>query len=287
MLKVGYILKNIKNKGLSAKSILLYGTVFISLVIVGYYLFNPTPDENKNSVQSTNTYVVENSEEEKTTQKAESEVNQEYESDDNISSETTNQNQEKENEDTQINSDTVTPDKKTPNTETKKDDTVISNSQVKQPDTNNTNQTESNDSKQKELKPTPKVEPTATPINTAIKIIKKDITSEAKFYPYEVENTKMEIIAVKASDGTIRTALNTCQVCFDSGKGYYEQIGEFLVCQNCGNRFHIDQIEKIKGGCNPVPVLKEDKIESKDFIFISESFMTDKIDLFSNWQKDN
>jgi hypothetical protein len=61
-----YILKNTNNKGLNGKSIFLYGTVFISLVIIGYYLLYAKPDENKNSVQPTNTYIVENSQEEPT-----------------------------------------------------------------------------------------------------------------------------------------------------------------------------------------------------------------------------
>src|SRR5665647_3780741 len=66
-----------------------------------------------------------------------------------------------------------------------------------------------------------------TPItdNTAIKILKSEVSSTAKFYPYKLDGTNMEIIAVKATDGTIRTALNTCQVCYDSGRGYYKQEG--------------------------------------------------------------
>jgi len=40
----------------------------------------------------------------------------------------------------------------------------------------------------------------------------------------------MEVLALKAKDRTIRTALNTCQVCYASGKGYYVQEGDVLVC---------------------------------------------------------
>jgi Predicted membrane protein len=79
----------------------------------------------------------------------------------------------------------------------------------------------------------------------------------------------MEIIAVKADDGTIRTSLNTCQVCWDSGRGYYKQQGNELVCQNCGNRFDINQIEKIKNGCNPVPITSDLKTENSDQIAIT------------------
>jgi len=95
----------------------------------------------------------------------------------------------------------------------------------------------------------------------------------------------MEVLAVKASDGTIRTALNTCQVCFASGKGYYKQQGDELICQNCGNRFKIDQIEKIRGGCNPVPITKENKTEDEESIIISQAFMEEHKELFRNWKK--
>jgi len=125
----------------------------------------------------------------------------------------------------------------------------------------------------------------ATPSdNTAIKILKNDVTSQAKFYPYNLDGTKMEIIAVKATDGTIRTALNTCQVCYDSGRGYYKQVGDYLVCQNCGNRFNIDQIEKIKGGCNPVPILEESKKDMGTYIAISKDFIATQKQYFSNWK---
>ncbi|NPV92815.1 MAG: DUF2318 domain-containing protein [Firmicutes bacterium] len=120
---------------------------------------------------------------------------------------------------------------------------------------------------------------------TAIEINKSEITSTAKFYPYALDGVTMEIIAVKASDGSIRTALNTCQVCFDSGRGYYKQVGDYFVCQNCGNRFHIDQVEKIKGGCNPVPILEGDKQYAGDYITISKGYMAAQKEYFTNWRK--
>ena len=94
----------------------------------------------------------------------------------------------------------------------------------------------------------------------------------------------MEVVAVKATDGTIRTAFNTCQVCYKSGKGYYKQEGDELVCQNCGNRFKIDQIEKQKNGCNPVPILDSDKTDDGTNLVISESYLTKNINYFSNWK---
>lgn len=130
-----------------------------------------------------------------------------------------------------------------------------------------------------------KVQPTAKPMDIAVKIPKAEVTSQAKFYPYKIDNITMEVIAVKASDGSIRTALNTCQVCFDSGKGYYVQTGEYLVCQNCKNKFHIDQVEKVKGGCNPVPVLQEDKTDLGDSIAVSKDFLASQKEYFKKWKK--
>ena len=86
-----------------------------------------------------------------------------------------------------------------------------------------------------------------------IVIDKSAITSTASFIPYKLADNYMEVIAIKASDGTIRTALNTCQVCFDSGRGYYNQSGDTLICNNCGNVCGTDDIEVIRGGCNPMP----------------------------------
>lgn len=116
-------------------------------------------------------------------------------------------------------------------------------------------------------------------------IPRSEVTSTAKFYPYEAGSTKMEVLAVKAPDGTIRTAFNTCQVCYNSGRGYYEQEGDELVCQNCGNRFKLSQVEKIKGGCNPVPILSEDKTDDGTNITISQDFLDQNKSLFGKWKK--
>ena len=118
-----------------------------------------------------------------------------------------------------------------------------------------------------------------------LKIKKADITEKATFYPYKEAGNYMEIIALKASDGSIKTALNTCQVCYDSGKGYYEQIGDTLVCQNCGNVFGINDIEIITGGCNPVPIMKENKTEDGEYITISGQFLAGNNYYFERWKR--
>ncbi len=111
-----------------------------------------------------------------------------------------------------------------------------------------------------------------------------DITETASFYPVEVDGTDMEIIAIRDSSGEIRTAFNTCQICYASGKGYYKQSGEYLVCQNCGNKFTADQVEVQSGGCNPVPIFDTDKTVSEDTITISYDFLNETKQIFSNWK---
>ena len=118
-----------------------------------------------------------------------------------------------------------------------------------------------------------------------IVIDKSKITEKAAFFPYQSGDIKMEVLAVKAPDGTIRTAMNTCQVCYNSGAGYYVQEGDELVCQNCGNRFNISKVEKIKNGCNPVPITSDYKTEDDSTITIQAAFMDANKELFADWKR--
>lgn len=110
------------------------------------------------------------------------------------------------------------------------------------------------------------------------------ISETATFYPMEIDGTKLEVIVVKAPDGTIRTAFNTCQVCYDSGRGYYKQDGDMLVCQNCGNRFKMSQVEIESGGCNPWPIFPENKMVNDKNITISYDYLKEAVVIFSNWK---
>lgn len=124
----------------------------------------------------------------------------------------------------------------------------------------------------------------ASNIVPGIEINKADISATAKFYPYEANGIKMEVLALKASDGSIRTAFNTCQVCYSSGKGYYVQEGKELVCQNCGNRFSADMVGKTKGGCNPVPISDTSKVDDGTKITIDKNYLDKNKAYFSNWK---
>ena len=118
-----------------------------------------------------------------------------------------------------------------------------------------------------------------------LQIPKKEVTATAKFYGYKLGNVQLEVLALRAPDGTIRTAFNTCQVCFASGRGYYVQQGDVLVCQNCGNRFKASQVELIKGGCNPVPITKEYKTEGTELVVVSRAILDEARPIFVGWKR--
>ncbi|MDR1389944.1 MAG: DUF2318 domain-containing protein [Treponema sp.] len=112
-----------------------------------------------------------------------------------------------------------------------------------------------------------------------------EVTENAVFYPVDIEGTRLEVLAVKVPDGTIRTAFNTCQVCYRSGRGFYKQQGTVLVCQNCGNRFRMSQVGVRSGGCNPVPIFASDKTVTGTSITISKDFLKEAKAIFAQWKR--
>ncbi len=112
----------------------------------------------------------------------------------------------------------------------------------------------------------------------------EQVSSTVQFYPLKVDGIDMEVLAVKDTEGNIRTAFNTCQVCYSSGRGYYKQSGDKLICQNCGNQFTVDQVEVQSGGCNPYPIFEEDKVVSNESITISYDYLKSATKIFANWK---
>lgn len=121
--------------------------------------------------------------------------------------------------------------------------------------------------------------------NGDIVIDTTEITDVATFYTYEHEGVTIEFFAVKANDGTIRTAFNTCQVCNGSPHAYFIQKGDIFECQNCGNTFSVDDIEIIKGGCNPIPITGEDKLVEDNIITIKKELIESYKQRFSTIEK--
>jgi len=87
----------------------------------------------------------------------------------------------------------------------------------------------------------------------SLKIPLSDITTQAKWYEYDVGDKAVKFFIVKAKDGSIKTAFDACDVCYSAGTGYRQE-GDYMVCNNCGNRYPISGIgteNKNPGGCWP------------------------------------
>ncbi|GFK95605.1 hypothetical protein NNJEOMEG_03473 [Fundidesulfovibrio magnetotacticus] len=93
----------------------------------------------------------------------------------------------------------------------------------------------------------------ASAADDSVRIPLKDVSETAKFYKHDEGGVTVKYFLIKAPDGTVRVALDACDVCYPEKKGYKQQ-GEFMVCVNCGMKFHVSRVSLVKGGCNPHPV---------------------------------
>jgi len=75
-------------------------------------------------------------------------------------------------------------------------------------------------------------------------------------YAFMVDGRAVEFFVIQDTDGVIRAAYNACDVCYRAKLGY-RQDGRVMVCNNCGNRFPIEQINVVRGGCNPAPLERQ------------------------------
>lgn len=67
------------------------------------------------------------------------------------------------------------------------------------------------------------------------------------------DNTTVKFFVIKLSEGSLRAALDACEVCWPQGKGYVQD-GSYMVCKNCGRKFRTQDIGLYRGGCNPHPL---------------------------------
>ena len=80
---------------------------------------------------------------------------------------------------------------------------------------------------------------------------------KAHFYEFKTDaGITIKYFILKSSDGVIRAAFDACEVCWAEGKGY-SQKGDFMICNNCKQRFASTRINEVKGGCNPHPLNRQ------------------------------
>jgi len=115
-----------------------------------------------------------------------------------------------------------------------------------------------------------------------------DIKEYIEFYPVEIDGLQMEIMIVKAPDGTIRTAYNACHYCYqrnDDPKvlGYFMQGAGPTLYSLCGSerRFTMDKIQQSATTCHPEPILNENKIVTSSTVTITRAYLTQAKAMFA------
>ena len=97
---------------------------------------------------------------------------------------------------------------------------------------------------------------------------------KAKFFSYKTpEGITIKYFVIKSPDGVIRAAFDACDVCWPEGKGY-QQKDDFMICRNCGKKFHSNRINEVSGGCNPAPLTR--KLENGQVIIKPEDVLKGK-----------
>jgi uncharacterized membrane protein len=79
---------------------------------------------------------------------------------------------------------------------------------------------------------------------------------KARFYRFNGQTGPVDFFVVRSHDGVIRSAFDTCDVCYKARKGYRQE-GNDMVCNNCDQRFRTDMVNVVKGGCNPAPLQRQ------------------------------
>jgi uncharacterized membrane protein len=97
---------------------------------------------------------------------------------------------------------------------------------------------------------------------------------KARFYEYKApDGIVIKYFILKSSDGVIRAAFDACDVCWEAGKGYTQK-DDFMICKNCGRRFHSNKINEVSGGCNPAPLVR--KIQDGKVVIDTQNILTGK-----------
>ncbi|BBO71577.1 hypothetical protein DSCA_55070 [Desulfosarcina alkanivorans] len=78
---------------------------------------------------------------------------------------------------------------------------------------------------------------------------------KARHFQYADGNITISYFILKSTDGVIRAAFDACDVCWQAGKGYYQEGGD-MVCRNCGRHFESVKVNEVQGGCNPAPLAR-------------------------------
>jgi hypothetical protein len=94
----------------------------------------------------------------------------------------------------------------------------------------------------------------AAPAGADVVLDEATLDGQARFYRYATSSGReVRFFVMKSSDGVVRAAFDSCDVCYRERKGYH-QSGDSMICNNCGQSFPSARINVQQGGCNPAPV---------------------------------
>ena len=74
---------------------------------------------------------------------------------------------------------------------------------------------------------------------------------EAKFFEYKFRGKEIRFIVGRTGTGAFVTAFDACATCYVYKKGYRAEPG-CVVCNECGSRFRLSEMEKGLGNCVPI-----------------------------------
>jgi len=77
--------------------------------------------------------------------------------------------------------------------------------------------------------------------------------NEAAYFVYNAGGKDIKFFVLKATDGSVRAALDSCTSCYHARLGY-RQDGDTMICNNCGMGFKSTDVGHIRGGCSPIPL---------------------------------
>lgn len=110
--------------------------------------------------------------------------------------------------------------------------------------------------------------PTVTAENGLVRVPVAQV-SDGKAHFFTFGN--IDFFVLKSSDGVLRAAFDTCDVCFKERKGYRQE-GDLMVCNNCDQKFPSVLVNERRGGCNPAPL--ERTVEGDVLVFRAEDLQS-------------
>lgn len=120
-------------------------------------------------------------------------------------------------------------------------------------------------------------------IDTSVKDvnIKKTSLSADKVKFINVKPLDTKIMAVIASDGTVRTAFDDCLSCYynDGVRAHFTDTGKSVVCDNCGCETFYDDMGILSYECTPYPILSDYRDEDDHTIMIRADFLEECKDM--------